>query len=865
MGLGFTFTAHNLASGTINRLRTQLRGLGGTGQTSGRMMRTGFAVAAAGVLPLAAGLGSLHAAFGAANAAAEFEQGLRRVANISGATAEELGQLRNAAIDAGIATQFSPQESVQGLANLAAQGFNAAESMQHLKASLDLAAGGQIGVDEATRATAAAIRVFSLNSQEASTVADRMLAITNATALQAGDLAQAIGTVSRGAGVAGQNMNEMLIAMGLVKNAGVEASVAASSVSSALQFMARNASKFHQIGVEVTDVDGNFRNFNDIVRETDDALRNRFTNAAQRAAMASKLFGRFGLSSFQNVSAQIRNGIRTASGEILRGAEAVDYLRHRLESAEGTAAQFRENLLNTFAGQKVLLAGTIQTLAVVLGESFAKVFAPIVGAITNGLNLVIRFFNAMPAGVKTAISGIIVAVAAFVSLAGALMTTAGLLAVIAPFALLIGKIFLGLLLILAPLILAAVAFGAALAGLVVAIRQNWGGIGDFFKEVFGSIKLAWTGLVEAVTRGGFTEGTSAMLANYPRVRQFVIGVAMLIHRLRMAWRGFSAAFQAGIDRLQPVFQAFTTALRRIGLAFGFLSSGAKSAGSALPSQRFAEFGARAAEMIIGMIEKVTKGLTWIANATASMIRNIREAFKPYRPIFEAVVDTFKSLGTEIGQFFSLFSSSSQHSMGEAEGFGHGVANAFAFVVSAIAGTIHILGSFVRAGVWAAGAFVRAFRFMFQLGAQIELLFLRVVATIQNAVDNLIATIAGVVSHIPAELLPEGVQGFTNEQGSAALRRVRERNHGLDATAAAIEAMNAPNPQLVAEAAVRQTESDARSREIAAALESQRAQHQKHREVQVINLNVDGEPMARVVNDTNRRETALGFVPVPAGS
>ena len=75
-------------------------------------------------------------------------------------------------------------------------------------------------------------------------------------------------------------------------------------------------------------------------------------------------------------------------------------LRREMSDAEGTAQGFREQLLETFEGQKTLLRGTLQTFAVVLGEPFAAVFKPIVRAVVEALNAVLRAFQAIPASVE---------------------------------------------------------------------------------------------------------------------------------------------------------------------------------------------------------------------------------------------------------------------------------------------------------------------------------------------------------------------------------------------------------------------------------------------------------------------------------
>ncbi len=216
---------------------------------------------AGGIGIVSAGLAGLEASFNMASVAGRFEQDVIRVGMIAQATGKDLDMLRDAALKAAQDTPFQPTESIKALQDIAAMGFTAAESVAMLRPALDLASAGGIGVAQAADSMAAAMKVFGLDAGDASAVADKLLHIANLTGLQARDLQNALGTVGRGAGAAKQGLDEMLISMGLVKNTGVQASVAASSVSSALVFMSTRADKFKKLGVSLTDTNGDFRDF----------------------------------------------------------------------------------------------------------------------------------------------------------------------------------------------------------------------------------------------------------------------------------------------------------------------------------------------------------------------------------------------------------------------------------------------------------------------------------------------------------------------------------------------------------------------------------------------------------------------------
>ena len=134
--------------------------------------------------------------------------------------------------------------------------------------------------------------------------------------------------------------------------------------------------------------------------------------------MVGQAFGARGLLAFNAVMNASFTTMRDGREVTLRGAEAIEALRHEMEGAEGTAGRFREQLLDTFEGQKTLLKGTLQTFAVVLGEPFAAVFKPIVRVIVNVLNAILRAFQALPAPIKKIFAGLVLAAGSFLMLVG---------------------------------------------------------------------------------------------------------------------------------------------------------------------------------------------------------------------------------------------------------------------------------------------------------------------------------------------------------------------------------------------------------------------------------------------------------------
>ncbi len=613
LGLGFVFTARDLASGAISNLERNFTSLDRRVGLGTENIQSAFQQLGVGLAVFTAGAATVGAAFSLANAAGRFEQSIAAVAAVSGATAVELEQLRGAAIDAGIATQFSPTEATMGLRELAQAGFNAQESMQLLIPVLDLAAGslGELSPQQAAGLASQAMKAFGISTDQASISVDRMLQAVNVFALNASELPMALGTASRGAQALHQSLSETLIALGLVKNVipGVERASTATAVAMERLADPQVQQRLRGIGVAVVDSQGGFRAFLDVLGDMAPALDRM--SESQRSAFLLQAFGREALGGVNAILTQVTSGIRTNTGETVRGAQAIAYLRDQFENAGGTAARFREQMLNTFEGQKRLLAGSLETLAIVAGEPFAQVFRPLVTIVVDVVNAVLGVFRQLPAPVKRAFAAFVVGAGAVVAMVGAVIAAKAGIALLIIGLKAAGITLGGLLATILPAVLIFGVLALAVAGFVVAFRNNVGGIADFFQGVGARISLAFRGLTQLFDQGGFSGAVRDELnrAENQGLKDFLINVFLWVNRIRNFFAGIATGFSAGIEAARPTIDAFMNALRRLGTALGFLSE-RDDAGTA--SSRFREFGLtgeRVGRVLATVFELIVQAMT----------------------------------------------------------------------------------------------------------------------------------------------------------------------------------------------------------------------------------------------------------------
>ena len=264
------------------------------------------------------------------------------------------------------------------------------------------------------------LNAYGMSADHAANVTDRLLRVTQLTNFQTRDFETGLAKAAAAGSVFGQELDDVLITMGLLRNRNIDASSAATAFRESVRRVGADSRAQQAIlgaGVEgFEQQSGAMRSIVDIM--SDFASATRLMSDEERNRRVAQAFGARGLLAFNAIQNASFTTMRDGNEVMLQGADAIAALRHEMEGAEGVAAEFRDQLLDTFEGQKTLLRGTLQTFAVVLGEPFAQVFKPIVKAVVGALNFLIRAFQAIPEPVKRVFAG-------FVTGAGALLMLVG--------------------------------------------------------------------------------------------------------------------------------------------------------------------------------------------------------------------------------------------------------------------------------------------------------------------------------------------------------------------------------------------------------------------------------------------------------
>lgn len=931
MGLGFVFTARDLASAKMARLEHRFTSLDERVTGGTERMTTAFRQLGIGLAVFTAGAAAVAGAFALANAAGRFEQGLAAVGAVTRATTRELGMLREAAINAGIETQFSPAEAIEGLTSLATAGQTAEQATRTLIPVLDLAAGslGQLGVAQAAEAVVGTLNAYGLAADQAAGVTDRLLRITQLTNFQTRDFEAGLSKAAATGAVFNQSLDDVLITMGLLRNRNIDASSSATAFREATRRVGSDQRAQQAItgaGIQVFDqASGQMRSMVDIMSEFADRTRDMSEEERNRRVVTA--FGARGLLAFNAVMNASFTTMRDGAQVTLRGAEAIEALRHEMAGAEGTAASFREQLLDTFEGQKTLLKGTLQTFAVVLGEPFAAVFKPIVRAVVETLNFLLRAFQAIPAPIKKIFAGIVVGAGAFLMLVGGVIAAkAGIVLLGIAFKAL-GITIGGIMATLLPAIHIVGVLGAVVAGFVVAFRRNLGGIGDFARRTWERVTLFFRGLIQLFQQGGFSGAVRDELnrAENQGLKRFLISVWQVVFRLQQIWEGFKDGFTSTIEEARPVFDdlvdAFADLQREIGGLFGDIAGGAAS----LPSAEFRSFGQAVGSAIATVVKWFVKLWAIGVRVTGGIVAGFRSMLEFIRPAFQVGGEAIDQLRAAWQQLTGSTndstsatgeSTSAWRSLGEFLGQVFGgivtvITLALGGLIQVITGVIHVVrivkDAFVAAGTWigetaakiylwftetlpnaissAINSVVGFFRaigqFFVGIGQWFRNLFGRIADGIMGFLQPVVDFFRGVgraikrvfdgirdfvirlLRRIPDELLPASLERLKRTPLSTEVRS-EDEFEAVGRTRATADRAEAATSAMPATADVtgRMNEFAQLEANMLAFANAQARERGQAPPFQ-INVQVDGETVARATHNANSDAAARSFSPVPA--
>lgn len=532
-------------------------------QTGKKMEAFGDSVTSAGqkIMPASMAVAGLGAA--AVKTAADFDEGMSKVAAISGATGDDLDALRDKAREMGAKTKFSAAEAAAAMEYMAMAGWKTEDMLGGIEGIMNLAAAS--GEDLATTSDIVtdALTAFGMSADDSAHFADILAAASSNANTNVSMMGETFKYCAPIAGALGFSAEDTAQAIGLMANAGIKSTQAGTALRTIMNNLAGEVkitgAALGEVTIATTNADGSMRNLSDILSDCRGAFSQ--LSESEQAAAAEALVGKNAMSGFlalmnagdadiEKLSSSIDHCsdtfVKTVDGAIIPMSQALEEGIDWIEEYNGVADQMASVMQDNLAGQLTILKSQIQELAISFGEMLIPAIRAIVSRVQafvdklNGMSesqrkavltigLIIAALGPLLVILGTVISKVGVAMQGFVKLATGVKKLG--VAVKAGTGI-FGKLGAALGGISAP-VLAVI---AVIAVLVAAFKHLW----DTNEEFRNAITAIWNGIVSKIQ--AFCQGI------VDRLNALGFEFGSIVDVLKSLWDGLC-------QFLAPVFEA----------------------------------------------------------------------------------------------------------------------------------------------------------------------------------------------------------------------------------------------------------------------------------------------------------------------
>ena len=206
----------------------------------------------------------------------DFESGMSQVAAISGATGQDLEDLKSKAQEMGATTKFSATESAEAMQYMGMAGWKSGQMIEGISGIMNLAAASGENLGSVSDIVTDALTAFGMSAEQSGHFADILASASSNANTNVGMLGESFKYVAPLCGSLGYSAEDASVALSLMANAGIKGSQSGTSLKTALVNMVNPtdamAGVMDKLGITVTNQDGSMKS----LRETIEMLRSKF-------------------------------------------------------------------------------------------------------------------------------------------------------------------------------------------------------------------------------------------------------------------------------------------------------------------------------------------------------------------------------------------------------------------------------------------------------------------------------------------------------------------------------------------------------------------------------------------------------------
>lgn len=313
---------------------------------------------------------------------ADYEASIKKLGAVSGATKEELASLDDTAKNLGASTRYSASQVSEAMNYLAMAGLKTKDINASIGDVLNLATIGATDLGTAADIASNILSGFGKNASELGNVVDIMSAtITNSNTSieQMGEAMKYVAPVAKSMGI---DIEDVATAIGVLGNAGLQGSIAGTSLAQMLQGFSGKTPQaiklFKELGISVYDSSGKFVGLNEALVRFKAGIAGLTDHEKQD--VIRKIFGTESAKSVITLLDNVGTGFDELSGKIEKSAGLGQKLADQMD--KGLTASFKG--LNSAIESKLL--------------DFFKELSPVIEENTKKLTEFVRGLDAKEMG-----------------------------------------------------------------------------------------------------------------------------------------------------------------------------------------------------------------------------------------------------------------------------------------------------------------------------------------------------------------------------------------------------------------------------------------------------------------------------------
>lgn len=278
----------------------------------------------------------------------------------------------------------TPTELAQAYQQLGQMGATTNEIIASTPDILEFAINAMIETEDSAYGVTAALKSFNIPMSEAKTVTDAYTEAMNRGALAGKDFQWIMSSAGAVANMAGQDFQQILSVGSAMRDAGVQAQDAGTSIKAALMALMTPSDEatavIDQLGLKIYDASGRMKQWADIVAEFERVLGPY--NEQSRQMILGTIFG--------------SDGIRAMATSLNKGSNYLQTFTEGLKSADGATHSMAVAMGQTFDGALRRTNASLERAKVLMFEDFAQAALPML----NVINTMIVGFNNLDDGTR---------------------------------------------------------------------------------------------------------------------------------------------------------------------------------------------------------------------------------------------------------------------------------------------------------------------------------------------------------------------------------------------------------------------------------------------------------------------------------